>query len=126
MSRISAVRSIDLELHPKKTFEIRLLGRTQLVVEHDYVGIKRLSKLFEFLNLAAPQKRLGNRVVEPLGEPAYGNRSGRFRKATELVEGRVDGPISCPCVYTDQDAGLRGYIGRNWSFRWQANHSDSL
>jgi hypothetical protein len=98
-----AVDDHDVEL----AFEVALLGRRQLAVDHDQVIAQLLAQPLDLVELALPDVGRRVRVAKPLGHRADDLNVDGLGEAGELVE-RVGSLPGLPrCLDRDQEGLFR-------------------
>ena len=86
MSRISAVRSIDLDVLAQHLLQLALLARRELVVEDDDVGAQLRHQQLQLVQLARADQRRRVGRVQPLGQPPDHDQVSRLGQQGELVQ----------------------------------------
>ena len=80
----------------EQAFEVELLGRGELVVEHDGVGVDRETDLLELFGFALADVPRVIGSVAALDEPVDDVGAGGVDQQLELVEAGVDGFVVLP------------------------------
>ena len=91
--------------------QIGLLGRCQLIVEDDEVGLARPCQLGDFVGLARADE--GARVgrVQALGRRGHHIGSGRIGQTFQLGQGRFQGPRQPRALDAHENGALAALLG---------------
>ena len=101
--------------------QIGLLGRCQLVVEDDKVGLARPCQLGDFVGLARADEGARVGCVQALGRRGHHVGSGRIGQTFQLGKGRFQGPRQPRALDAHENGALSALLGLGGRAFWMTD-----